>query len=78
MGHLNTRGEARRQVRFADRPFISKADLVGEADLAALSDRRIGHANPAVTLTVDGHVFARGEQDPATVPAIEAAMGAKR
>jgi hypothetical protein len=65
-------------VRSADRPFISKADLVGEADLAALSDRRIGHANPAVTLTVDGHVFARGEQDPAAVPAIEAAMGAKR
>jgi G3E family GTPase len=39
MGHLDTRGEAPRQVGFADRLFISKADLVGEADLAALSDR---------------------------------------
>ena len=78
MGHLDTRGGARRQVRFADRPFISKADLVGEADLAALSDRRIGHANPAVTLTVDGHVFAGANKDPATALAIEAAMGAKR
>jgi G3E family GTPase len=39
MGQLDTRGEARRQVGFADRLFISKADLVGEAELAALSHR---------------------------------------
>ena len=39
MGQLDIRSEARRQVGFADRLFISKADLVGEADLAALSDR---------------------------------------
>ena len=39
MGQLDTRGEARRQVGFADRLFISKVDLVCKADLAALSDR---------------------------------------
>jgi G3E family GTPase len=39
MGQLDARGEARRQVGFADRLFISKADLVGAAQLAALSDR---------------------------------------
>ena len=39
MGQLDTRGEARRQVGFADRLFISKADLVDEAQLAILSDR---------------------------------------
>jgi G3E family GTPase len=50
MGHLDTRGEARRQVGFADRLFISKADLVGEADLALQlcqhggKDRRLGSA----------------------------------
>lgn len=45
MSQLDTRGEARRQVGFADRLFISKADLIGEADLAALSDR-LWHMNP--------------------------------
>ena len=30
MGQLDTRGEARRQVGFADRLFISKADLVSD------------------------------------------------
>jgi len=36
---LDTRGEARRQVGFADRLFISKADLVDEGELVALSER---------------------------------------
>src|SRR5262249_23972245 len=40
-----SRGQARRQVGSADRLFITKADLVGEAELAALSDR-LGHMNP--------------------------------
>jgi G3E family GTPase len=39
MAQLDTRGEARRQVGFADRLFISKADLVDEAQLVALSER---------------------------------------
>jgi G3E family GTPase len=39
MHQLDRRGEARRQVGFADRLFISKADLVDEDDLMALSDR---------------------------------------
>jgi len=39
MGQLDSRGEARRQVGFADRLFISKADLVDQAGLAALSER---------------------------------------
>jgi integrase len=46
-------------------------------DVVTIS-RRIGHANPAVTLAVDGHIFAGANKDPATALAIEAAMGAKR
>ena len=39
MHQLDSRGEARRQVGFADRLFISKADLVDAAELATLRDR---------------------------------------
>ena len=42
---LNDRQEARRQVGFADQIFISKADLVSEADLEALK-HRLKHMNP--------------------------------
>jgi G3E family GTPase len=39
MDQLDTRREARQQVGFADRIFISKADLVTQAEIDALSDR---------------------------------------
>ncbi|HEY2751256.1 GTP-binding protein [Phenylobacterium sp.] len=39
MEQLDTRCEARRQVGFADRLFISKSDLVSDAELEALSSR---------------------------------------
>jgi G3E family GTPase len=39
MDQLDARREARRQVGFADRLFISKADLVAQSDIAILSDR---------------------------------------
>ncbi len=39
MAQLDTRREARRQVGFADRIFISKADLVTSSDIEVLSDR---------------------------------------
>ena len=42
---LNDRQEARRQVGFADQIFISKADLVEPAALAALQ-HRLTHMNP--------------------------------
>lgn len=42
---LDDRQEARRQIGFADRIFISKADLVEEATLDALS-HRLKHMNP--------------------------------
>jgi len=42
---LNDRQEARRQVGFADRIFISKADLVPAEDLDAL-EHRLKHMNP--------------------------------
>ena len=42
---LNDRQEARRQIGFADQSFISKSDLVSEADTAALI-HRIKHMNP--------------------------------
>ena len=42
---LDTRQEARRQVGFADQIFISKSDLVSEADADALA-HRIKHMNP--------------------------------
>lgn len=48
MAQLDTRGEARRQVGFADRLFISKADLVDEAQLVALSER-LWRMNPRAT-----------------------------
>jgi G3E family GTPase len=44
-GQLDTRQEARRQVGFADQIFISKADLVGQADVDALI-HRLKHMNP--------------------------------
>ena len=40
--------------------------------------RRIGHANPAVTLAVYADLFAAANKDAAAALAIEAAMGAKR
>jgi G3E family GTPase len=45
MGQLDSRGEARRQVGFADRLFISKTDLVDEDQLMALS-ARLRRMNP--------------------------------
>jgi G3E family GTPase len=42
---LNDRQEARRQIGFADQIFISKSDLVSEADTQALI-HRIKHMNP--------------------------------
>ncbi len=42
---LNDRQEARRQIGFADQIFISKSDLVSEAQTAALI-HRIKHMNP--------------------------------
>jgi len=42
---LNTRQEARRQVGFADQIFISKADLVKDEAVEALS-HRLKHMNP--------------------------------
>jgi len=40
--------------------------------------RRIGHANPAVTLAVYAHVFAEANKDAAAALAIEAVMSGKR
>lgn len=42
---LDTRQEARRQIGFADRIFISKTDLVGDDEVQALA-HRIKHMNP--------------------------------
>ncbi|MFM2329988.1 MAG: hypothetical protein RLZZ494_2091, partial [Pseudomonadota bacterium] len=42
---LDTRLEARRQVGFADQIFISKSELVSEAEVAALG-HRLKHMNP--------------------------------
>ena len=44
-GQLDARQEARRQVGFADQIFISKTDLVGEAEVDALV-HRLKHMNP--------------------------------
>jgi len=44
-GQLDTRQEARRQIGFADRIFLSKTDLVGEPEVDALI-HRIKHMNP--------------------------------
>ena len=44
-GQLDTRQEARRQIGFADRIFISKTDLVDDAEVDALI-HRIKHMNP--------------------------------
>ena len=45
-------------------------------DVVTIS-RRIGHANPAVTLAVYAHVFAGANKDATAAAAIEAAMAAK-
>ena len=42
---LNERQEARRQIGFADQIFISKTDLVSDADVKALM-HRLSHMNP--------------------------------
>ncbi len=44
-GQLDTRQEARRQVGFADQIFISKTDLVAQAEVDALV-HRLKHMNP--------------------------------
>jgi integrase len=46
-------------------------------DVVTIS-RRIGHANPAVTLATYAHVFAEADKDASAALAIEAAMGATR
>ncbi len=48
-GQLDTRQEARRQVGFADRLFISKTDLVAKAEVDALV-HRLKHMNPRAPL----------------------------
>lgn len=48
---LDDRQEARRQVGFADRIFISKADLVSADELAALQ-HRLTHMNPRAPQSV--------------------------
>ncbi len=48
-GQLDTRQEARRQVGFADRIFLSKTDLVAKAQTEALI-HRIKHMNPRAPL----------------------------
>jgi G3E family GTPase len=48
---LDERQEARRQVGFADRIFISKADLVSPDELAALQ-HRLTHMNPRAPQSV--------------------------
>ncbi|WP_449370960.1 CobW family GTP-binding protein [Thiomonas sp.] len=50
-GQLDSRQEARRQVGFADQIFISKADLVGADELAALQ-HRLAHMNPRARQSV--------------------------
>ncbi len=47
---LNDRQEARRQIGFADQIFISKSELVSEAELQALM-HRIKHMNPRAPQT---------------------------
>jgi len=44
-GQLDTRQEARRQIGFADQIFISKTDLVDDAEVDALI-HRVKHMNP--------------------------------
>jgi G3E family GTPase len=51
MAQLDVRGEARRQVGFADQLFISKTDLVSDAELEALSDR-LRRMNPRAPRTI--------------------------
>jgi G3E family GTPase len=51
MDQLNSRGEARRQVGFADRLFISKADLVNGKALADLRER-LRRMNPRAAQSV--------------------------
>jgi len=46
---LNDRQEARRQVGFADQIFISKADLVSDAEVDALM-HRLKHMNPRAAM----------------------------
>jgi G3E family GTPase len=48
---LNERQEARRQVGFADRIFISKADLVDAKEMQALQ-HRLSHMNPRAPQSV--------------------------
>jgi hypothetical protein len=40
--------------------------------------RRVGHADPAVTLAVYAHIFAGANKDAVALLAIDAAMAAKR
>ena len=51
--------------------------IAGGLDVVTIS-RRIGHANPAVTLSVYAHAFAGANKDAAAALAIEAAMGANK
>jgi G3E family GTPase len=51
MGQLDARAEARRQVGFADRLFISKTDLADDSDLAALRER-LRRMNPRAPQSV--------------------------
>jgi hypothetical protein len=56
---------------------MPSALIAAGLDVVTIS-RRIGQANPAVTLAVYAHVFAGQNKDAMAAMAIEAAMGAKR
>jgi G3E family GTPase len=51
MGQLDNRGEARRQVGFADRLFVSKTDLIDDDALSALRER-LRRMNPRAVQSV--------------------------
>lgn len=59
---LADRPEARRQAAFADRIVVTKADLAGDAQAAALA-ARLNEVNPAAEVTV----AAMGAVDPAVL-----------
>ena len=63
------------RLRWHDLRHVAASALIGEGASLAYVSRVLGHANPAITLSVYAHEFARAEHADQTRERMEAAFG---
>jgi integrase len=62
-------------LRWHDLRHIAASLLISQGASVGHVSRLLGHANPAITLSIYAHAFARAEHDERTRERMEAAFG---